>query len=783
MRKEDAIPIASLFALACLYFLPVLIKGESQVLSSVGADIWGAYYYWRHFGFQSLAGGEIPLWNPYSFSGLPFVAGMESAIFYPPNLIYLFFGTAFSINLSIALHCFLAGLFTYLFARYMDLGRAGAVLSAVTFVYGAPCFLRIYAGHLVGLAALTWLPLLLMSAEAFLRKGEIRCVLWGGLVLSMQFLAGQPQYLFYSMIAVSLYFFINLPLRKELREAPYFFAGFCLLVLTGLFLSAVQLFPSLELTRYSVRNALGYEWVSTFSLPPENLTTLLLPDFFGNLLTVPYWGKNYLWEMSVYVGIVPLILGATAIVFDRSRPVLIFSSIAAVSVVLALGKHTPLFGILYAYVPGFNLFRGLSKFVVEFSFAWSMLAGYGLKKLTARPEETEAKTRALSYTVLAVALLLVVIGVLGILGTPDFRRLWTSFVKGYEKGVDDYLPVSLSEDFFRGSFQVVSRDLFRAAIILLVFGGLLLLVVKLKNSATRLFIVAVLALTALDLWTFGARYLVSFNPEILYMDRELKAFFKSDKEPFRLATPIATLLNVGFLEGTKDVGGYDQLTLRNYNEFINFSQGLPLDKPNFAMVINRASPMLDLLNVRYYVLDDSANVALPYFHPVFQNSRYKVYRNSRALPRTFVVHDARVIKGREDALQALASPTFNPTSTAIVDEAIDGLPGNPALRSPVPTVLEDLPRKIVIRADLKEAGLLVLGDVYYPGWKVFVDDQETRIYQVNHAMRGVFLSKGRHLAEFRYDPLSFKLGAVVSLASLVLVAAFLLWRRFTIYPL
>jgi uncharacterized membrane protein YfhO len=266
------------------------------------------------------------------------------------------------------------------------------------------------------------------------------------------------------------------------------------------------------------------------------------------------------------------------------------------------------------------------------------------------------------------------------------------------------------------------------------------------------------------------------------MDRELKAFFKSDKEPFRLATPISTLLNVGLLEGTKDVGGYDQLTLRNYNEFINFSQGLPVDRPNFTMAINRASPMLDLLNVRYYVLDASANAALPYFHLVFRNSRYKVYRNSKALPRSFVVHDARVIKGREDALQAMASPTFNPTSTAIVDEAINGLPGNPALRSPTPKVIEDLPKKIVIQADLKAAGLLVLGDVYYPGWKAFVDGEESRIYRVNHAMRGVFLPMGQHRVEFRYDPLSFKLGAIVSLVSLVLVAGFLLWPRFTIYP-
>ena len=126
--KEDGAAIALLLALAALYFLPVLLQGNSRVLSSVGKDIWAQFFYWRHFGFDSLGRGEIPLWNTYVFSGAPFLAGMQSAIFYPPNVLFLLFDTAFAINLSVALHCFLASLFTYLFARYMELGRPAAAL-------------------------------------------------------------------------------------------------------------------------------------------------------------------------------------------------------------------------------------------------------------------------------------------------------------------------------------------------------------------------------------------------------------------------------------------------------------------------------------------------------------------------------------------------------------------------------------------------------------------------------------------------------------------------------
>ena len=163
--KQDGAAIALLLALATLYFLPVLLEGNSRVLGSIGDDMRDQFFYWRHFGFGSLARGEIPLWNPYIFSGNPFVAGTESARFYPLNILFLLFGTAFAINLSIALHAFLATLFTYLFARYMDLGRAGSVLSAIAFTYGAPFFLRIFAGHIPIVYAGIWLPLMFLAVE------------------------------------------------------------------------------------------------------------------------------------------------------------------------------------------------------------------------------------------------------------------------------------------------------------------------------------------------------------------------------------------------------------------------------------------------------------------------------------------------------------------------------------------------------------------------------------------------------------------------------------------
>ena len=777
--KSERRPLAVLLFIAALYFLPALLKGNGLVLSSEGTDTWNQFYFWRRFGFGMLARGELPLWNPYNFSGAPFVAGMQSAIFYPLNVLFLVFDTPFAINFSIALHCFLASLFTYLFARYLDMNRAGALLSGITFAYGAPYFLHIYAGHLPQLSGM-WLPPMFFGMEAFLRHKKMIYAVLAGVPLGMEILAGNPQYAFYSAIAAALYLSLRVIFDKDFKNAPYYLFGLSLTIVLALCLSAIQIVPTLELTRHSVRSALTYEWVSLFSFPPENLVTLLLPDFFADALVLPYWGKNYLWEMSLYLGLAPLVLGAAAVFFNRSRPVRIFSVIAAAALLLAFGKYTPLLRILYDYVPGFDLFRGLSKFIFVFSFAWSMLAGYGLTQLTERLEEDGSRSRRLSYGILSAALILILLGGLGLLYSVQTREWWATLVRGYDRGVDDYLGGALVDAFFPASFGILVFAFFKTAAVLASLGGLLLLFTEFKKVSKRVFIVAVLALSVFDLWSFGAKYLVGFNPESLSMDKELKAFLAADKEPFRIASPQFALLNVGMLEAVENVGGYDQLTVKYYNKFVNFAQGLPIDKPTPAMTIKRSSPLLGLLNARYYVLDPAMVLRRPDSRPVFQNSRYKVYRNEAAVPRSYIVHDAEVIEGRDAALQALASPDFQPASRAVVAEAIDGLPGDRRLRSPAPRIVDHSPNRVVIQADAKAPGLLVLADLFYPGWKAFVDGAETPIFRVNYVVRGVFLPKGQHAVEFRYDPMSFMIGIAVSCASLVLVLAFLIYPKITV---
>src|SRR5262249_14246577 len=100
-RRANLIAIIGLFALTFLMFGDVLFAGGTRVLSDRGADLVLQYYSWRDFGFGELAKGHLALWNPYIFGGAPFFGGMQGALLYPINWLFLFLPLPIAINWTI----------------------------------------------------------------------------------------------------------------------------------------------------------------------------------------------------------------------------------------------------------------------------------------------------------------------------------------------------------------------------------------------------------------------------------------------------------------------------------------------------------------------------------------------------------------------------------------------------------------------------------------------------------------------------------------------------------
>jgi hypothetical protein len=153
----------------------------------------------------------------------------------------------------------------------------------------------------------------------------------------------------------------------------------------------------------------------------------------------------------------------------------------------------------------------------------------------------------------------------------------------------------------------------------------------------------------------------------------------------------------------------------------------------------------------------------------------RIYENRDALARAFVVHDSEVAKNRAAILQRLKDPAFDPRRTVILEEDVSPQPSyaeGPAAPGGAVTIVKDGASLVEIKTELAHSGFLVLTDAWYPGWTAYVDGTETRIYRSNYAFRSVLLAPGAHSVRFVYEPLSFKVGLVISLSTLGCLAAF-----------
>ncbi|MDO8692376.1 MAG: YfhO family protein [Dehalococcoidia bacterium] len=282
----------------------------------VDYDLLTYFYPYKEAAASALREGRFPLWNPYLFTGAPFMANPQTALFYPLNLPGYAFSATLAVKYSIIIHVFLAGVFTYAFGRAsLGLARTGAMASALCFMFGG--FLTQQVGHINQLNAAVWLPLILMLFDLGWRKQQPLFALAGGLALSAQVLAGHSQETFLLLVAFGLYAAFRLAESAARRPSPDFraviwkAAGFAAIVGLGIGLSATQLIPTLELSQESIRGGgLPYKEAASFSLPPWLLARSLLPSFTDSPFS----------EYIAYTGIIPLFLAAIGLMGRRARP-------------------------------------------------------------------------------------------------------------------------------------------------------------------------------------------------------------------------------------------------------------------------------------------------------------------------------------------------------------------------------------------------------------------------------------------------------------------------------
>ncbi len=146
----------------------------------------------------------------------------------------------------------------------------------------------------------------------------------------------------------------------------------------------------------------------------------------------------------------------------------------------------------------------------------------------------------------------------------------------------------------------------------------------------------------------------------------------------------------------------------------------------------------------------------------------KIYKNTEAFPRVFVVHNAEVINNEQEVLKRLDNFDFDLRNSIIIEkDAPLEFKNEKVIDNSTANITRYEFNSLTIGANMENDGFVVLSDTYYPGWKAFIDNKETDIYQADYLLRAVYVNKGSHNIVFKYEPVSFSVGLLLSITTVI----------------
>jgi hypothetical protein len=749
---------------------------------------------------------DVPGWNPHLFAGAPLAGDPESGwMSLPAMLAFALLPATAAFEAMVAVQLAVGGLSTYAFARVLGMGAPAGLVAATFYAFGPFLHWNTQCCLIFGQFG-TWLPLALLGVELAVRarRWRDRVVPWfvGGFGIAQMMAGWVGEGWLYALLVPAAYAgyrtLLSPPrpgggLRARLGDGAM--TGLAVLGL-GLALGAAGVLPRLAFSAES-NLADGYErlGVSGMLNPPWRLDYLLVQTF-GE-------GTGY-HRRAAALGGAGVVLVLLALPLARRRfAAPFFAALTLVALTLTL-ERTPLH-LPFFLLPRWREFHDHDAWrtVALAAIGPALLAGAAVEQLPA----WRGRRELLPIVVAPLALLAVAAVVLrrieAFVGWPPLLAATATtallaLVVAVPRGprqartpdrLSRWLPVPILAIAFlqptgielTGSWLGWPRDPFWAPTWdpdPAVAPALARDVARTDPGGAGEFLQARLAAEGPFRYVGYGGVAYPGDPwrQDGYMGRRFDPYVG------------ALLVNGRPMSlGLYDIQGYDPLQLRRYADFVIALNGVQVDyHVAYLLPSGVRSPLLDLLNVRYVLVDASLPpgredvVALTAGRrEVFRNGLVAVYERDPPLAHAWIVHDVRAV-ARGEALPLLTGGAIDPRRTALVEGA------SPETDAPDPAVAESAhvtrydPEAITIAARAAAPGLLVVSEIYASGWRAYVDGERVDVLPTNHALRGVPLPAGEHTVELRYEPLPLRLGLAISgVTTAAMLVAFLVagWGR------
>lgn len=801
-------------------------NGRLQLQNELASDLILQNYAWKGFIRDSIRAGELPLWNPYLFAGVPFLAAGQHSALYPFSILFLLLPLSAAYGWFMASQLALAGLSMFALIRTYGLRRPAAVFAGVAFQLCG--LLVVGVVHPMIVASVAWLPLILALVDKLLRTdpglgGRPASLPWavlGAAAIGCHLLAGHVEISVYTALVTTAYAIYRLLTSGRLRERGYAASRIAWLALFGAggaLLAAIQLVPLFELVTQNFRGAgrSTFEQVLSYAFPVRYMLLWLMPNLYGSwghhayfdwfslrmepatALQGTWWGysaKEQV-ESSVYVGLGTLLmavvgaaLGLRSLLLRRDArdrvPVPFFVALAGLSLLFIFG--TPAYGLLYYGLPGIDQLHSPFRWKFPLTVALCVLAALGFDRWT---NARSSLQRALALAVAAA-------GALTVVGVVAARLAWPLVSDPTTALFEESALAPQRFSGPQGLFSYIAGNVALFGLLLVANG------VAAALKPGRVQSAALIAVLALDLNVAWVGFAPAVDPALLEVrpaalqplrdDGEavgsLKLWRVTSYEPNGAAHAKPANANALWPLGLQDVRGYDSIIPKRYVQYMRAIE------PQGDLLYNRISPLreraslesplLDLLGVKYVLTENEIDVAG--YEELPRVGGLRVYRNTRAMPRAYLLPAGATVAPQDatagDDFFAQAIRRYDPRRFVLVnDPALCGAAGcaspSPAEFTPA-TITAYANDEVWIDAPTGTGReWLILNDSWFPGWRAFVrplgasDDREVEVpvALVNGNFRGVRLDQAGLPADarvatvrFKYSPDSVRFGAFAS---------------------
>lgn len=789
----DLVVILFFAVIAFLYFFPAVTEGRILAQHDAVAGIGSG----REMQEYLEKTGERTRWTNSIFGGMP---TYQMAPSYDSTNTLGFIQQVYHLFLpTYVWYVFVMLLGFYILLRAFDFKVWLASLGAVLWAFSSYFFIIIAAGHIWKLMTLAYIPPTIAGMVLVYRKKWLAGGVVTALFVALQIFSNHPQMSYYFLFVMLFMAIAYGVLAWQKKQLPDFFKSTGVLVVAGLVgvcVNLSNLYHTYEYSKESMRgkselvkensadqtdSGLERSYITQWSYGIGETFSLLVPNVKGGA-SVPlaanekamekanpayqslyaqlgqYWGEQPGTSGPVYVGAFVMFLFVLGlfIVKGPMKWALVVGTVF--SITLSWGHNfMGLTDFFIDYIPMYSKFRAVSSILVIAEFTIPLLAMLALKEVMERPALFAEQKKAF-YISFGLT------GGLSLLFALFPTVFFPSYVSSMEMNAlqgaipaDQLAPILVNLEEMRRS--LFTADAWRSFFVI-VIGCVLLGGYLFRKWNAKVTVGALLLLCIVDMWSVNKRYL--YDEQFVAKGTEMKPFLEpseTDKEILKDKTLDYRVLNMAtntFNENNtaywhKSIGGYHAAKLRRYQEMIEVHiQGemetlftkIPEVGADLSKIDVTDTPVLDMLNTRYYIVPLQQGATAPLFNP-------------HALGNAWLVKEVKYVNNANEEIDAIHG--MNPRETAIVDKrfaetvkqsaAMPDSLDNIVLKSYAPNALQ-------YEVDTKQGGTVVFSEIYYPGWRSYIDGEEVSHGRANYILRAMNVPAGKHTIEFVFDPQS-----------------------------